>query len=53
MITVADDSGRPTSAGALEAGDRITVLGDVDVARQFAGDHGLDRGGRASRRRTR
>jgi di/tricarboxylate transporter len=42
VITVADDSGRPTSAGALEAGDRITVLGDVDAALQFALDHGLD-----------
>ncbi len=42
VITVADDSGRPTSEGALEPGDRLTVLGDVDVALQFAVDHGLD-----------
>jgi di/tricarboxylate transporter len=42
VITVADDSGRPTSEGVLRAGDRITVLGDVDVALQFAVDHGLD-----------
>jgi di/tricarboxylate transporter len=42
VITVVDDSGRPTSEGALEAGDRITVIGDVDVALQFAVDHRLD-----------
>ncbi len=42
LITAADRSGRPTSAGVLEDGDRITLLGDVDVARRFAQEHGLD-----------
>jgi di/tricarboxylate transporter len=42
VITVVDGSGRPISAGTLEPGDRITLLGDVDVALQFALDHGLD-----------
>jgi len=40
-ITVADEAGRPTSAGVLEDGDRITLIGDVDVARRFAEDHAL------------
>lgn len=43
VITVLDgDTERPTSDGALSPGDRLTVIGDPDVARRFADDHRLD-----------
>ncbi|MCB0922203.1 MAG: anion permease, partial [Actinobacteria bacterium] len=31
----------PTSHGTLAAGDRLTVVGDPDVANRYADDHGL------------
>ncbi|MDQ1246397.1 MAG: hypothetical protein QG597_765, partial [Actinomycetota bacterium] len=42
IITVVDAvSGQATSAGRIEAGDRLTMVGDAAAARQFADDHGL------------
>ena len=42
VITVLDAaSQRPVSDGLVGAGDRITVVGDPDVARRYAADHEL------------
>jgi di/tricarboxylate transporter len=42
VITVLDPaSQRPVSDGLVGAGDRITVVGDPDVARRYAADHEL------------
>lgn len=42
IITVMEGSTEtPTSQGHLEVGDRLTVVGDVDVAQRYADDHGL------------
>jgi di/tricarboxylate transporter len=42
VITVLDAaSQRPVSDGPVGTGDRITVVGDPDVARRYAGDHEL------------
>ena len=42
VITVLDAaSRRPVSDGPVGAGDRITVVGDPEVARRYAADHGL------------
>ncbi len=42
IITVLDgESDRPSSEGWLAAGDRLTMVGDPDVARRYADDHGL------------
>ena len=42
VITVLDaENERPVSAGAVEAGDRLTMVGDPDVAARYADDHGL------------
>jgi di/tricarboxylate transporter len=42
VITVLDAlSQRPVSDGLVGAGDRITVVGDPDVARRYAADHDL------------
>ena len=42
VITVLDAaSQRPVSDGVAGAGDRITVVGDPEVARRYAGDHEL------------
>jgi di/tricarboxylate transporter len=42
VITVLDAaSQRPVSGGLVGAGDRITVVGDPDVARRYAADHEL------------
>jgi di/tricarboxylate transporter len=42
IITVMDgETERPTSDGHLQAGDRLTVVGDVDVANRYAADHDL------------
>ena len=42
VITVLDAaSQRPVSGGLVGVGDRITVVGDPDVARRYAADHEL------------
>jgi len=42
IITVLDGATkRPTSEGWLAAGDRLTMVGDPDVALRYARDHGL------------
>ena len=42
VITVLDgESEVPSSHGTLAAGDRLTVVGDPDVAHRYAADHGL------------
>lgn len=42
IITVLEGgSETPTLEGHLEVGDRLTVVGEVDVARRYAEDHGL------------
>lgn len=42
IITVLDGTtAQPTSAGELTVGDRLTVVGDPDIARRFAADHDL------------
>lgn len=42
IITVMDgETEQPSSEGHFEPGDRITVLGDVDVAHRYAADRGL------------
>ncbi len=35
-------SGEPASDGELAAGDRLVVVGEPDVVRRYAEDHGLD-----------
>ncbi len=43
IITVLDGAAdRPSSQGHLEIGDRLTVVGDPDVASRYAQDHGLE-----------
>jgi di/tricarboxylate transporter len=43
IITVLDaDNDRPSSQGHIEIGDRLTMVGDPDVAARYAVDHGLD-----------
>jgi di/tricarboxylate transporter len=41
VVTVVDDAQRPVSDGHLVAGDRLTVVGDPEVAAEFGADHGL------------
>ena len=42
IITIMEGSTEtPTSQGHIEIGDRLTVVGDVDVAHRYAEDHGL------------
>lgn len=42
IITIMEGStDTPTSQGHIEIGDRLTVVGDVDVAHRYAEDHGL------------
>jgi di/tricarboxylate transporter len=42
VVTVVDaQTQRPTSDGVLAVGDRLTAVGDLDVVRRFAADHGL------------
>lgn len=43
VVTVLDGAtGQVTSQGVLAVGDRISMVGDVDVAQRFAEDHGLE-----------
>jgi di/tricarboxylate transporter len=42
VITVLDaGADRPSSQGLLAVGDRLTLVGDPDVAQRYAADHGL------------
>ncbi|MEI2784476.1 MAG: SLC13 family permease [Candidatus Nanopelagicales bacterium] len=42
IITVTEGTkDQPTSEGHIEAGDRLTAVGDVDVISRYALDHGL------------
>jgi di/tricarboxylate transporter len=43
IITVLDgETERPVSTGPVAVGDRLTMVGDPDVAQRYAADHGLE-----------
>lgn len=41
LFVLIEESGQPAADGVLAAGDRILLLGEVEVARRFSQDHAL------------